>query len=119
MALNIRPYILNYQRLIKHQLQLILSGAKAYRRQYYFSPSKIKIMSVIKVLELMARSTKSWEDAAQQAVDEASKTLKNIRSVYIQDQSAVVEKNKIVEYRITAKLSFEIEHDNGKSKSKK
>ncbi len=80
--------------------------------------SKFKIMSIIKVLELMARSTKSWEDAAQQAVDEASKTLKNIRSVYIQDQSAVVDKNKIVEYRITAKLSFEIEQ-NGKSKSKK
>jgi len=66
-------------------------------------------MSVVKVIEVMAISTKSWEDAAQQAVNEASKTLKNIRSVYIQDHSAVVNKNKIVEYRITAKLSFEIE----------
>ncbi|MGE5108728.1 MAG: dodecin family protein [Sphingobacteriales bacterium] len=67
-------------------------------------------MSVVKVLELMASSTKSWEDAAQQAVNEASHTLKNIRSVYIQDHSAVVNNNKIVEYRINAKLSFEIEH---------
>lgn len=67
-------------------------------------------MAIVKVLELMASSSKSWEDAAQQAVSEASKSLKNIRSVYIQDHSAVVQNNKIVEYRITAKLSFEIEH---------
>lgn len=71
-------------------------------------------MSVVKVLELMASSTKSWEDAAQQAVTEASHSLKNIRSVYIQDHSAVVKNNKITEYRITAKLSFEIEHSNKK-----
>lgn len=67
-------------------------------------------MSVIKVLELMASSTKSWEDAAQHAVNEASLSLKNIRSVYIKDHSAVVKNNKIVEYRINVKLSFEIEH---------
>jgi len=73
-------------------------------------------MSVVKVLEIMSSSTKSWEDAAQQAVNEASHTLKNIRSVYIQDHSAVVKDNKIVEYRITAKLSFEIEHSSSGSK---
>ncbi len=66
-------------------------------------------MSVVKVLELMANSTKSWEDAAQQAVTEASKSLHNIRSVYIQDMSATVENGKISEYRVTVKLSFEIE----------
>lgn len=75
-------------------------------------------MSILKVLELMSSSKKSWEDAAQQAVNEASHTLKNIRSVYIQHHSAVVDKNKIVEYRVTAKLSFEIEHSSS-SKSKK
>jgi Uncharacterized conserved protein len=65
-------------------------------------------MGVVKVLELMASSTKSWEDAAQQAVTEASKTLHNIRSVYIQDQSATVIDKKITEFRVTVKLSFEI-----------
>lgn len=65
-------------------------------------------MAIVKVLELMSSSTKSWEDAAQQAVTDASKTLKNIRSVYIQDQSALVNKNKITEYRVTVKLSFEV-----------
>ena len=66
-------------------------------------------MSVVTVLELMANSTKSWEDAAQQAVTEASKSLHNIRSVYIQDMSATVENGKITAYRVTVKLSFEIE----------
>jgi len=68
-------------------------------------------MAILKVLELMANSQKSWEDAAQKAVTEASKTLHNIRSVYIQDQCATVKDNKIVEYRLTVKLSFEIEHN--------
>ncbi len=67
-------------------------------------------MSVIKVIEILANSNKSWEDAAQQGINEASKTLNNIKSIYIKDHSAIVnETNKIVEYRITAKLSFEIE----------
>jgi flavin-binding protein dodecin len=67
-------------------------------------------MAVLKVLELLANSTKSWEDAAQEAINEASKTVKNIRSIYIKDHSAQVANNKIVGYRITAKVSFEVEH---------
>lgn len=66
-------------------------------------------MSVIKVLELMASSDKSWEDAASQAIAEAGRTVKNIRSIYIQDHSAVVRNNKITEYRIDAKVSFEVD----------
>ncbi len=65
-------------------------------------------MSVVKVIEVLADSDKSWEDAAQKAVAEAGKTLHNIRSIYIQDHSAIVRNNKIANYRITAKVSFEI-----------
>lgn len=68
-------------------------------------------MSVIKVVELMSCSEKSWEDAAAQAVAEASRTVKNIKSIYIQDHSAVVHNNKITEYRIDAKVSFEVVPD--------
>jgi flavin-binding protein dodecin len=71
-------------------------------------------MPLIKVIEIMSNSNKSWEDAAQQAVAEASKTLHNIKSIYIKDHSATVDNNKIKEYRITAQLSFEL--DNGKGK---
>lgn len=62
----------------------------------------------MKVIEVLANSKVSWEDAAQNAVKEASRTVKNIRSIYVQDHSAAVEKGKIVQYRITAKVTFEI-----------
>jgi len=73
-------------------------------------------MAILKVIELRTESSKSWEDAAQQAITEASKTIVNIRSASIEEQTAIVENNKITHYRMTVKLSFEIEHKNGKSK---
>jgi dodecin len=66
-------------------------------------------MAVLKVIEVLASSKVSWEDAAAQAVSKAGKTLKNIRSAWIKDQSVSIEKGKIKEYRVTLKLSFEIE----------
>jgi len=65
-------------------------------------------MAVLKVIEIMASSEKSWEDAAASAVKIAGKTVKEIRSIYIQDMSAVVTKNKITEFRVTTKISFEV-----------
>jgi flavin-binding protein dodecin len=65
-------------------------------------------MAVLKVIEIMASSEKSWEDATAAAVKMAAKTVKEIRSVYIQDMSAVVNKDKITEYRVNAKISFEV-----------
>jgi len=67
-------------------------------------------MSILKVIEVMSNSTTSWEDATQQAVTEASKTLKNIRSAYVKEQTAQVSDNKITEYRVTLKITFEIDH---------
>ena len=65
-------------------------------------------MSVLKVVEILGNSKVSWEDAVQQVVNEASKTIQNIKSVYIQDMQAMVENNKIVEYRVNAKVTFGI-----------
>jgi flavin-binding protein dodecin len=65
-------------------------------------------MAVLKVIELLASSEKSWEDAAQNAVKMAAKTISGIRSVYIQETSAVVKGEKISEYRVNAKISFEV-----------
>ncbi|WP_293026922.1 dodecin family protein [Pandoraea sp.] len=64
---------------------------------------------IVKVVEIMTESPKSWEDAAQKAVDKASKSLRGIRSLYIQDMSAEVDKGKIVNYRINAKVTFKLE----------
>lgn len=68
-------------------------------------------MSVVKVIELLAESDKSWEDAAQQAVKEAGKTVRNIKSVYLEDMQAKVKDNKIALYRVNAKVSFVVEED--------
>jgi len=66
-------------------------------------------MALIKVIELLAESKKSWEDAAQNAVTEASKSIRNIRSVYIKDFNAEVDKKgKIMHWRLNCKISFEI-----------
>ncbi len=66
-------------------------------------------MTMLKITEVLAQSDKSWEDAAQKAVTQASKTLRGIRSIYIKEMQATVENDKIKEYRINAKVSFELE----------
>ena len=65
-------------------------------------------MSVLKVIELLANSSESWEDAAQNAVTEAAKSVKNIRSVYISEQSATVSDGKIADYRVNVRVTFEV-----------
>ncbi len=66
-------------------------------------------MAVLKVIEVMASSTKSWEDAALNAVKRTSKTVKNIKSVWIQDQSIMLTKGgNAKEYRVNCKISFEV-----------
>jgi hypothetical protein len=61
---------------------------------------------MLKVIEVLAESDKSWEDAASQAVTRASKTVHGIKSIYIKDMEAKVENNKITKYRINANITF-------------
>ena len=65
-------------------------------------------MSVLKVIELLGNSTISFEDVVQNVVNEASKTVKNIKSVYIKDMQVTVNSNKISQYRVTTKVAFGI-----------
>lgn len=60
----------------------------------------------LKVIEVLAQSDKSWEDAAKKAIKQASKTLRNIKSIYIENFEAKIEENEITSYRINAKISF-------------
>src|SRR5438876_11880166 len=78
--------------------------------------SIITMAKVVKVIELMSQSSKSWEDAAQGAVNEASKTLRNIRSIYIKEFTAEVDNGKVSNYRINAKVTFDLETEGGKSR---
>ena len=65
-------------------------------------------MSVLKVIEILANSSESWEDATQNAVAEASKSVKNIKSVYVSEQSATVSDGKIAEYRVNVRITFAV-----------
>jgi flavin-binding protein dodecin len=66
-------------------------------------------MSVVKVIELIAESDQSWEAATQAAVTHAGKTLRNIKSVYVEDFQAVVDSNKVTKFRVTAKITFVVD----------
>lgn len=65
-------------------------------------------MSVLKVIEVLGSSTVSFEDAIQNVVKEASKTVKNIKSVYVNDTQVTVHNNEIKEYRVNTKVCFGI-----------
>lgn len=62
-------------------------------------------MSMVKVIEVLAESEKSWEDAAQNAIKEAGTTLRNIKSLYVKDFQVAMDGGKAL-YRLDAKISF-------------
>ena len=66
-------------------------------------------MTVIKIIELIGSSPNSWSEAAQNAVTEASKTIKNIKGVHVKRCTAKIQNNKIIEYNADVKISFIVE----------
>lgn len=69
----------------------------------------LPIDTVFKSIELIAESSKSWEDAAQQCVVEASETLKNIRELKVESMKALVDNGKIVRYRVRCRVAFAVD----------
>jgi dodecin len=67
-------------------------------------------MTMLKVIEVLAESNQSWEDAAQSAVKQASESLRGISSIYIKEFEAHVENDKITSYRVNAKVTFKLEN---------
>ncbi|MCA9536346.1 MAG: dodecin domain-containing protein [Myxococcales bacterium] len=66
-------------------------------------------MSVARVTEIISSSETSFDDAVQQGVARAVKTLKNVRSAWVQDQKVHVENGKIASYRVNLKVTFVLE----------
>ncbi len=66
-------------------------------------------MTVVKIIELIGSSPNSWSEAAQNAVTEAAKTIKNIKGVHVKRCTAKVAKDKIVEYNVNVKIAFTVE----------
>jgi len=65
-------------------------------------------MGIVKVIEIMADSTKSWEDAVGVAVKRASKSVNSIKSAFVQSQSVTVKGGKVDKYRVNVKITFEV-----------
>jgi hypothetical protein len=68
-------------------------------------------MAVVKVIEVIAQSDESWEDAVTEALKEASKTVRNIKSIYVKDFQVIVEDDKITSYRVNTKISFLVKEE--------
>ncbi len=68
-------------------------------------------MAVVKIIELIGSSPKSWEEATKNALAEAAITIKNIKSIYVKRCNAKVENNKITEYRAVVKIAFIVQRE--------
>ena len=66
-------------------------------------------MSVARITEISASSSKSFEDAVQQGIQRATATLRNVRSAWIKEQEVQVEGNRITSYKVTMKITFVLE----------
>lgn len=65
-------------------------------------------MAILKVIEVLSNSSESWEDATRKAVKQAGRSVKNIRSVYVKEQSAIVDGDNLTEFRVNVKITFEV-----------
>jgi len=65
--------------------------------------------NIVKIIEVIASSDKGFTEATQNAVKQAAKTVKNIKSIYIKEMNAKVENQEIVSFAVNAKISFELD----------
>src|SRR3546814_10818178 len=66
----------------------------------------VRVMSVAKIIEISAESSKGFEDAMAKGIASASESLKNVRSAWISDQKVIVDKGRISKYRVVMRVSF-------------
>jgi flavin-binding protein dodecin len=71
---------------------------------------EVRTMPVIKIIELIGSSPQGWKEAVENAVKDASKTVKHIKGVHVKRCTAKIKDNKIVEYRANVKIAFIVEN---------
>jgi hypothetical protein len=67
-------------------------------------------MTAVKIIKVLGTSEEGWEQAAQEAVDQASKTIDDIHGVEVEDWTANVEDGEITEYKATVEIAFPVHH---------
>jgi flavin-binding protein dodecin len=78
-------------------------------RAYSNDLTEERTMSMVKVIELSSESPESWEDATRQAVERASRTIRDIRAVWVKEFEAVVDGSNLTQFRVNVKISFELD----------
>ena len=68
-------------------------------------------MAVVKIIELIGSSPDGWKEATENALKEATKTIRNIKSIHVKRCTAKVKDNKIVEYRAVVRIAFVVERE--------
>jgi hypothetical protein len=68
-------------------------------------------MTAVKIIKVLGTSTESWEDAAREAVAQATETVQNIHGIEVEDWTATVENGEITEYKATVELAFPVTHE--------
>lgn len=66
-------------------------------------------MAIVKVIEVIASSDKSFDEAVKNALSETAKTVRNIDSIYVKDMKAHVKDNQIISYGVICKISFRVD----------
>jgi flavin-binding protein dodecin len=68
-------------------------------------------MTAVKIIKVLGTSTESWEDAAREAVAQATETVQNVHGIEVEDWTATVENGEITEYKATVELAFPVTHE--------
>jgi hypothetical protein len=76
-------------------------------------------MSVAKVIEITSSSSKGFEDAVRSGIAVASETIEHIQGAWISEQKVMVDSGKVVEYRVTMRVTFMVESEKGKKSRRK
>ena len=71
-------------------------------------------MSVAKIIEIICCSSKSFDDAINNGVSEAAKTINDIRGAWVKDMSLCIEDGRIIKYKVILKLTFEVNREDDK-----
>ena len=66
-------------------------------------------MAIMKVIEILSESVKSWEEATAKGISKASESLKGIKSAFVQSQSVTVKNGKVDKYRVNLKVTFQVQ----------
>ncbi len=84
---------------------------KSVNTHYSVIILELDFMTIVKIVELIGSSPNNWEEATKNALADAAKTIRGIKSIHVKKITAKVANNEIVEYRSLVKVAFTVERE--------